>query len=101
MNEEIEKQLSLLERVAEKLKNGLITSGNVAHDGMVQGYTIENVVNNIRKVLNKEAMEWHNKGYVKGVEDAYHNVNEARSIINRLKKNERETTSFSEGNGII
>ena len=91
MNEKKEKQLSLLERVAEKLKNGLITSGNIAHDGKVQGYTIENVVGNIREVLNKEAMEWHNKGYVKGVKDAYHNVNEARAIINNLNKNERET----------
>lgn len=52
--EDIEKQLNLLERVAEKLKNGLITSGNVAHDGKVQGYTIENVVSNIRKILDKE-----------------------------------------------
>jgi hypothetical protein len=40
-------------------------------------------------------MEWHNKGYVKGVEDAYHNVNEARSIINNLKKNGDESTHNS------
>lgn len=51
---DIEKQLNLLERVAEKLKNGLITSGNVAHDGKVQGYTIENVVSNIREILDEE-----------------------------------------------
>jgi hypothetical protein len=51
--EEIEQQLNLLERVAEKLKNGLLTSGNIAHDGKVQGYTIENVASNIREIINR------------------------------------------------
>ena len=54
IREEVEKQLNLLERVAEKLKNGLITSGNVSHTSKVQGYTIENVVNNIKEILQKE-----------------------------------------------
>lgn len=51
--EKIEQQLNLLERVAEKLKNGLITSGNVAHTGKVHGYTIENVASNIRKIIEE------------------------------------------------
>jgi hypothetical protein len=50
--DEIEEQLNLLERVATKLKNGLLTSGNIAHDGKVQGYTIENVASNIREIIN-------------------------------------------------
>ena len=50
--DEIEEQLNILERVATKLKNGLLTSGNIAHDGKVQGYTIENVVSNIREIIN-------------------------------------------------
>ena len=49
--EKLEQQLDILERVATKLKNGLITSANIAHDGRVQGYTIENVVSNIKKII--------------------------------------------------
>lgn len=60
--EKLEKQLNILERVAERLKNGLITSGNVAHTGMIQGCTVENVVHNIRRILNdtEEALEDEN-----------------------------------------
>ena len=51
--EKIEKQLNILERVAEKLVNGCLTSGNIAHDGKTKGYTIQNVVGNIRKIINE------------------------------------------------
>ena len=52
--EKLEKQLCILESVAEKLVNGFLTSGNIAHDGKTKGYTIRNVVNNIRRILKEE-----------------------------------------------
>lgn len=52
--EKLEKQLGILENVAEKLVNGCLTSGNIAHDGKTKGYTIQNVVGNIRRILQEE-----------------------------------------------
>lgn len=49
--EKLEMQLHILESVAEKLINGCITSGNISHEGKVKGYTIQNVVNNIKKII--------------------------------------------------
>ena len=52
--EKIETQLEILQRIADDLKNGrVLTSGNITHEGVVKGYTIENVVRNIRKTLNE------------------------------------------------
>ena len=69
--EELEKQLNILERVAERLKNGLITSGNVAHTGMVQGAAVENVAHNIRKLLTEAEEKQHEEdiAFAKAVED--------------------------------
>ena len=38
----------------------------------------------------------HNQGYVKGVEDAYNNVNEAKVILKRLAKENPKPTEWSE-----
>lgn len=56
--EKLEKQLDLLERVADKLVNGCLTSANIAHDGKTKGYTIRNVVNNIRHLVGQERKEY-------------------------------------------
>lgn len=53
--EKLDKQLRILESVAEKLVNGCLTSGNIAHDGKTKGYTIQNVVNNIRRIVADDA----------------------------------------------
>ena len=38
----------------------------------------------------------HNRGYIKGVEDAYNNVNEAKVILKRLAKEDPKPTEWSE-----
>lgn len=50
--ERLEKQLLILERVADNLINGCITSYNFSHEGIVKGYTIQNVVTGIRKIIS-------------------------------------------------
>lgn len=55
--EKLEKQLGILESVAEKLVNGCLTSGNIAHDGKTKGYTIQNVVGNIRRILQEDVSD--------------------------------------------
>ena len=56
--EKLHKQLAILESVADKLVNGELTSGNIAHEGKVKGYTIRNVVNNIRTIIGEERKEY-------------------------------------------
>lgn len=56
--DKLNKQLGILERVADKLVNGCLTSANIAHDGKTKGYTIRNVVNNIRKLVEEERKEY-------------------------------------------
>lgn len=52
--DKLHKQMEILDNVADKLVNGALTSANIAHDGKVKGYTIRNVVNNIRRILGEE-----------------------------------------------
>lgn len=52
--DKLHKQLSILESVADKLVNGCLNSANVGHDGKTKGYTIRNVVDNIRHLLGEE-----------------------------------------------
>lgn len=56
--EKLDKQLGILESVADKLVNGCLTSANIAHDGKIKGYTIRNVVNNIRVIIGEERKEY-------------------------------------------
>ena len=51
--DKLNKQLGILESVADKLVNGCLTSANIGHDGKTKGYTIRNVVGNIRKLIEK------------------------------------------------
>lgn len=51
--EQLNKNLDILMHVAEKLIGGQLHSGNVAHDAPIKGYTIQNCVNNIRKLMEK------------------------------------------------
>ena len=93
--EKLEKQLGILESVAEKLVNGCLTSGNIAHDGKTKGYTIQNVVGNIRRILQedinddldkeieKEWREWIKNGDVGFIEIARHFANWQKERMNK------------------
>lgn len=51
--ERINKNLQILQNVADKLIGGQLHSGNVAHDAPTKGYTIQNCINNIKKALEE------------------------------------------------
>ena len=44
----------------------------------------------------KPAEQIHNEGYVKGVEDAFHRVNEAKVILKKLEKEKHQPAEWSE-----
>ena len=89
--EKLDKQLRILESVAEKLVNGCLTSGNIAHDGKTKGYTIQNVVNNIRRIVAEDD------------EDAVHAIVD-RPLIGHdfpnIYPNYRELKDYCDKNGI-
>lgn len=91
---ELEKQLNILIRVAEKLKNGLLTSGNIAHDGKIQGYTIENVVDNIRKILTKPNDEFVFKSIprlLEMIESSSRSISYAEKLADTLEGEDYQT----------
>ncbi len=60
---------------------------------------LKNLKNRIVKKEQKpieNARDIHNRGYAKGVEDAYNNVNEAKIILKRLAKENPKSTDWNE-----
>ncbi len=51
--------------------------------------------------LTESLEDIHNRGYVKGVEDAYNNVNEAKVILKRLAKENPKSAEWSEKDEFI
>lgn len=49
---ELNRQLELLDAVANELVNGSLTSANIAHDGKIKGYVIRNAVESIKGMIN-------------------------------------------------
>ena len=56
----------------------------------------ENKDNLIQEKPVKSPEDIHNHGYIKGVEDAYNNINEARVILKRLVKENPKPAEWSE-----
>lgn len=55
--EKINKNLQILQNVADKLIGGQLHPGNVAHDVPTKGYTISNCIKNLQEALKDELSE--------------------------------------------
>ena len=55
--EKINKNLQILQNVADKLIGGQLHPGNVAHDAPTKGYTISNCIKNLKEALKDDLPE--------------------------------------------
>ena len=55
--EKINKNLQILQNVADKLIGGQLHPGNVAHDAPTKGYTISNCIKNLKEAFKDNISE--------------------------------------------
>lgn len=72
--------------IGDNIQEGICGFGDTIEDALFK--FLKEVIQFKQKAVDTSEIEMkrHNEGYVKGVHDAYNNVNQARSILNQLRK---------------